>query len=41
VPGGGLSLALDISVLKRLLLEGDQTLARELLIENINAEPKR
>lgn len=40
MPGGGLSLALEISVLKRLLFEGDHTLAREFLIEKINTEPQ-
>ena len=38
MPGGGLSLALEMSVLKRLLFEGDHTLAREFLIEKINTE---
>jgi hypothetical protein len=41
VPGGGLSLALEMSVLKRLLFEGDHTLAREFLIGKINSVPQK
>lgn len=40
MPGGGLSFTLESSALKRLLLEGDQTLARELLKNVLNSSPR-